>query len=234
MHSQTELRVGDATCRVEHFDGGGPGVLMFHDGLGMRPAMHEVAASIATAGYRVMMPDLFYRMAPYDAPDPHELFSDPAVMAAWWAKAQSNTAEMILSDLPVYLAELRARVQGPFGATGYCMGGRLALCAAALHPAEFAAVAAYHPGRLVTDTDSPHQLFGTIEASVYIGAATDDATFSLEHQQIVKQALAGKDLTFEVYPAKHGWVPTDTPVHDTACARRHLETLLQLLGRRLS
>lgn len=234
MHSQIEIRIGDRACRVEHFAGGTRGVLMFHDGLGMRPAMHEVAASIAAAGYHVAMPDLFYRMAPYDAPDPKQLFSDPTMLAAWWAKAQSTTAEMILGDLPHYLANLRERATGPFGATGYCMGGRLALTAAALHPDDFVAVAAYHPGRLVTDAaDSPHQLFGKIQAAIYIGAATNDATFSLEHQQIVKESLTGKDLTFEIYPAKHGWVPTDTPVHDAGCAKRHLDTLLELLGRRL-
>lgn len=228
MHS--EIQIGDRTCRIEHFDGGGPAVLMFHDGLGMRPAMHEVAASIAAAGYHVAMPDLFYRMAPYDAPDPAKLFSDPAVMAAWWAKAQTNTAEAILSDLPFYLADLGATT---IGATGYCMGGRLALCAAALHPETITAVAAYHPGRLVTDgADSPHHLLSKVRAEVYIGAATDDATFSVEHQQIVKDALTAV-TTFEVYPAKHGWVPTDTPVHDAACAKRHLDTLLDLLGRRL-
>lgn len=230
MHSQIEIQIGDRTCRVEHFAGGERGVLMFHDGLGMRPAMHDVAASIAHAGYYVTMPDLFYRMAPYDAPDPHTLFADQAVMAAWWAKAQTTTAEMILGDISSYLADLMRAAEGPFGVTGYCMGGRLALCAAALHPADIGAVAAYHPGRLVTDApDSPHQLFGKIQAAVYIGAATDDATFSVEHQQIVKEALAGKDLTFEVYPAKHGWVPTDTPVHDAGCAKRHLDTLLELL-----
>lgn len=234
MHSQIEIQIGDRTCRVEHFAGGKRGVLMLHDGLGMRPAMHEVAASIAAAGYHVAMPDLFYRMAPYDAPDPKQLFSDQAALAAWWAKAHSNTAERIFSDLPVYLANLREHASGPFGATGYCMGGRIALTAAALHPEDLVAVAAYHPGRLVTDgAESPHLLLGAIRAAVYIGAATADATFSLEHQQIVKDALAGKDLTFEVYPAKHGWVPTDTPVHDAECAKRHLASLLELLGRRL-
>ncbi len=232
MHQQRALQIGDRTCLVEHFAGGDRGVLMFHDGLGMRPAMHALAASIAAGGYHVVMPDLFYRMAPYEAPDPARLFSDPAVMSAWWTKAQANTAELILSDVPSYLAHLGEHASGPFGATGYCMGGRLALTAAGLHPTEFAAVGAYHPGRMVTDAaDSPHLVFRAVRARVYIGAASDDATFSVEHQQIVKDALASTDLTFEVYPAKHGFVPSDTPVHDATCARRHLDTLFALLAR---
>lgn len=228
MRSQLDIRTSAGTCRAEVFAGGGPGVLMFHDGLGMRPAMHAIARSIADAGYHVVMPDLFYRMAPYDAPDPAALFADPAVMAAWWAQAQTTTAEMILDDVRHYLAQLPGRI----GTTGYCMGGRLALCAAGRYPDRFAAVAAYHPGRLVTDAaDSPHRLAANITAKVYIGAATDDATFSVEHQQAVRDALTagGVDHVFEVYPAKHGWVPTDTPVHDPVCAQRHLDTLLGLL-----
>ena len=32
---------------------------------------------------------------------------------------------------------------------------------------------------------------------------------------------AKADFTLETYPAKHGWVPSDTPVHDAAQAERH-------------
>ncbi len=239
MHSHIEIRTDAGLCRAEVFQPAGegpwPGVLMFHDGLGMRPAMHAIAASIAEVGYHVLMPDLFYRMAPYEPPDPAALFSDPAVRAAWWAKAQTNTAAAILGDVAHYLAVLRT-TGDRVGATGYCMGGRLALCAAATYPDAFAAVAAYHPGGLVTEADSPHALFGKITAPVYIGAATDDPSFSVEHQQIVRDVLraAGVETIFEVYPAKHGWVPTDTPVHDASCAQRHRETLFDLLGRTLS
>jgi carboxymethylenebutenolidase len=231
MHSQLEIRTNAGVCKAELFAGGERPVLLFHDGIGMRPAMHELAQTIAHAGYRVLMPDLFYRMAPYDAPDPKALFTDQAVMAAWWTKAQGNTQAMILDDVPFYIAALQGQSDRTLGVTGYCMGGRLALTAAGMYPDKFYACAAYHPGRLVTDAaDSPHQVFGNITATTYIGAATDDATFPVEHQEIVKAAIKA-NLTFEVYPAKHGWVPTDTPVHDAACARKHLDTLLDLLGR---
>jgi carboxymethylenebutenolidase len=36
-------------------------------------------------------------------------------------------------------------------------------------------------------------------------------------------------FTLETYPAKHGWVPSDTPVHDAAAAERHWQTLFALL-----
>jgi hypothetical protein len=41
------------------------------------------------------------------------------------------------------------------------------------------------------------------------------------------------DHVIELYPAKHGWVPSDTPVHDAAAAARHDSTLLALLDKTL-
>jgi carboxymethylenebutenolidase len=209
-----------------------PPVLMLHDGLGLRPAMLEIAERLAAAGYRVLLPDLFYRLGPYTAPDPRALFGDPAVGAAWAKRheASGTTAEAMLGDLPAFLDALGA---APCAITGYCMGGRLALVAAARHPERVSVVAAYHPGRLVTDDDdSPHRELGRIRARVYIGAASDDPTLTDAQRQTVADALAGGgvDHTVELYPARHGWVPSDIPVHDAAATERHWQTLLGALG----
>jgi len=210
-----------------------PSVLLLIDGIGMRPAMHEIAERLAQAGYHVLMPDLFYRLGEYVAPDPRALFSDPAVRAAWSARHTGTTAATLMRDIGAYLDHL-----GPakVGITGYCMGGRLALVAAATYPDRVAAAAAYHPGGLVSDAaDSPHHLLGRIRASVYVGAAIDDASFTDAQRQTVDDTLtaAGVDHVVELYPARHGWVPSDTPVHDAAATARHWETLLALLARTL-
>lgn len=213
--------------------GSGPSVLFFIDGIGMRPAMHHMAEHLGNAGYRVLMPDLFYRLGAYTAPDPAKLFSDPAVGAEWFKRVGAVvTPAKLLADTRAYLALL----DGPVGITGYCMGGRLAIVAAATYPDRIVAAAAYHPGGLVTDApDSPHRLVGAIKGAVYIGGAMDDKSFTDEARQQIDDALtaAGVDHTVDVYPAKHGWVPRDTPVHDPIQAERHWETLLALLGRKL-
>jgi carboxymethylenebutenolidase len=211
----------------------GPGVLLLIDGIGMRPAMHELAARLGAEGYRVLMPDLFYRLGEYTAPEPAALFSDPAVRAAWSARHTGTTAAALLGDIGAYLDHFGT---GPVGLTGYCMGGRLALAAAGTWPDRIAAAAAYHPGNVVTPAaDSPHLLFSRIRGSVYIGAASDDPTFTEEDRGIVagELARAGVDHAIEVYPARHGWVPSDTPVHDAAATARHWETLLALFARTL-
>src|SRR5690349_14408600 len=85
--TRIEIKTADGVAPAFEFGApSSPKVLMLIDGLGMRPAMHEIAERIAAAGFRVLMPDLFYRMGAYTSPDPTKLFTDPEVRAAWWGK----------------------------------------------------------------------------------------------------------------------------------------------------
>jgi carboxymethylenebutenolidase len=238
------IRTDDGSCPAHVFqpagDGPWPGVLFFMDGIGIRPALFAIGARIAAAGYYVLLPDLFYRVGPYVAPDPKRLFTDEAVRAEWRQRFLSTTnVGNTMRDTRAFLAHLDAQpsVRGPkLGATGYCMGGRMALCAAGHFPDRFAAVAAYHPGNLADDTpESPHLLAPRIAARVYVGAASDDASFPDEQKRRLDEALtaAGVEHVLETYPARHGFVPADTPVHDPAAAERHDRTLLDLLERTL-
>ncbi len=207
-----------------------PSVIMFIDGIGMRPAMHEMAERLAAGGYHVLMPDLFWRLGDYTAPDAKALMADAAVRGAWFARVMATTnAPALVRDTRAYLAYFGDR---PVAITGYCMGGRIAIAAATAYPDQVVAAAAYHPGGLVTDApDSPHLAVGAIKARVYIGGAVDDASFSDDARAKFTAALAtaNVDHTVELYQAKHGWVPTDTAAHDPVAAERHWTTLFALL-----
>jgi len=74
-----------------------------------------------------------------------------------------------------------------------------------------------------------------MKASVYVGGASDDPSFPDEQKQRLAKALtdAGVEHVIETYPAKHGWVPTDTPAYDAAAAEKHWKTLLDLFQRKL-
>jgi len=225
MHQLT-IAMPDGPAPAYLWDRPGPPVLALMDGLGMRPAIREVGAQIAAAGYRVLMPDLFYRLGAYTPPEPRALFADPAVLKAWFARVSPvATGEALLGDLAVYLDVLGGT---KVGAVGYCMGGRLAVVAAAHFPTRVAAAAAYHPGGLVTDKpDSPHLLAPRIRARLYLGRAQDDTNFDDAHHATLAAALtaARVDHQIDPRPARHGWVPSDTPVHDPAEAAHHLVTL---------
>jgi len=236
----TVIETRDGRCPASIFtpEGAGPwpAVLMFMDGIGMRPAVLEVGERIAAHGYYTLVPDLSYRMGPYTAPDPAKLFSDPQVRADWFARAMANASQAnAITDTAAYLAFLDAQPQvrgKQFGATGYCMGGGFALTAAGTYPDKFAAAAAFHPGRIATDApDSPHLLAPKIKATVFVGGAMEDSSFPDDMKQRLIDAFvaAGVRHTVETFPARHGWVLRDTPVHDPAAAERHFTSLFALL-----
>ncbi len=104
------------------------------------------------------------------------------------------------------------------------MGGRLALIAAAAFPDRFAAAAAFHPGIPTIDFACEH-----ITARVLVAGAADDPSFP---DASVKEldAKLKSEHTVEIWPYKHGWVPSDTPVHDAAGAARHDTALASLFA----
>jgi carboxymethylenebutenolidase len=241
--SRTALSVqtADGTCpaslfRPEAGAGPWPGVLMYMDGIGMRPALFPIAQRIADGGYVVLLPDLFYRAGPYETPEPKTLFSDPAVLEAWRKFIKMPPAASTMSDTRAFLDTLGARPDvrpAKVGVTGYCMGGRFALAAAGTFPDRIAAAAAFHPGGLATDApDSPHLLAPNMRGvKVYVAGADQDRNFPDDMKQRLEDALtaAGVDHRIETYAGmRHGWVPSDTPVHSPEGAERHFQALLDL------
>ncbi|HTV96959.1 MAG TPA: dienelactone hydrolase family protein [Steroidobacteraceae bacterium] len=237
--SKIAIKTRDGTCPAYVYQpakgGPWPAVLVYMDGLGIRPAMLELGERLATHGYYTLLPDLFYRSGPYEPMDPHTLFSDPekrkTLMEKFIAPA---TPANIMADTQAFLDYLGSRPEvkaGGIGTTGYCMGGLMSLTAAGTYPDRIAATASYHGGRLATDApDSPHRLAPKIKSRVYIAGAIEDASFPDSMKERLEEALtqAGVDHRIETYPAKHGWVFRDTPVYDAAAAERHWHSLIGL------
>ncbi len=242
--NQIVIKTRDGSCPTYVYRPSGsgpwPAVLVFMDGLGIRPAMFELGERLATYGYFVLLPDLFYRSGPYEPMNPFEMFTDPekrkVLMGKFFAHA---TQDNIMSDTAAYLDYLAAQPdvrRGRIGTTGYCMGGLMSLTAAGTYPDRIAATASYHGGRLATAApDSPHLLAPKIKSRVYVGGAIEDESFPDDMKERLEQALtkAGVDHTIETYQAKHGWVFRDMPVYDAAAAERHWKTLVALFDSKL-
>jgi carboxymethylenebutenolidase len=199
--------------------------------------MLELGERLATLGYYVLLPDLFYRSGPYEPMDPHVVFSDPEKRKVLFEKFFAlATPANIMSDTHAFLEYLAAQPQvlpGGIGTTGYCMGGLMSLTAAGTYPDRIVAAASYHGGRLATDApDSPHLLAPKMRARIYVGGAIEDQSFPDEMKERLESALtqAGVDHRIETYQAKHGWVFRDTPVYDAAAAEHHWETLGDLFA----
>ncbi len=241
---KTEIATRDGVCPSYVFrpTGAGPfpGVLVFMDGIGIRPAVLEIGERLAASGYFAVLPDLFYRSGPYAPMDPHTVFTDPDQRKVLFEKffAQATVAN-VMADTRAYLDFLSAQPDvkpGGVGTTGYCMGGLMSLAAAGSYPERIVATATFHGGRLATDApDSPHLLAPKIRSRVYVAGAIEDASFPDEMKARLEAALtsAGVRHTIETYPAKHGWVFRDTPVYDAAASERHWETLLSFFAETL-
>lgn len=237
-HLLIDTVAGPARATVHRPTGAGPwpGIVMLMDAPGIRPAMFRLADRLAAGGFVVLLPDLFYRSGGYEPIDPKVVFTDPAKRDAHRARfMKALTPDAAMADMPAWIDALVARpdvAPKAVGVVGYCMGGRLALLAAGIYPDRVVAAASYHGGGLATDAaDSPHLLAERITARVYVAGATEDANFDdgQKARLIAAFEAAGTHAVVETYPARHGWVPDDMPVHDPAEAEHHWQTLVPFM-----
>ena len=230
---------GDARAYTFHPEGKGPwpAVIFFMDAPAIRPALFQMCERLASNGYFVLLPDMFWRAGPYAPIDIAAVFKDEAARRTTLGPLMASTdPDKAMRDIGACLDYLSAepRVKGvKVGITGYCMGGGLALRAAGLFPDRVAAAAAFHGGRLATDApDSPHLLAPKMKAKVLVAGADEDAGFPPDQAERLKAALdaAGVENEVTIYKgAHHGYAPADMPVYDRDASERHFKDLFALL-----
>ena len=104
---------------------------------------------------------------------------------------------------------------------------------AGLVPDRVAAAASFHGGGLVTDqADSPHLRADEITATVYVGGAENDASFTDEDAEQLEKALtaAGVEHKIETYPAGHGFAVPDNRSYDAEAEQRHWAAMREVFG----
>src|SRR5690606_25170555 len=144
--------------------------------------IEEMADRIAGWGYTVLAPNVFYRAGSAEELAPRTDLREPGAREAFFAgmgnRREGMTATGLKRDIACYLDALAGQpgVDGArIGVTGYCMGGMLALRAAAAHPDRVRAAGAFHAGNLVTDDpDSVHRVIRTATAEILCGHADND------------------------------------------------------------
>jgi len=230
----------DARLYTPEDDGPWPLVVFYMDAFGLRTALTDMAERLTEAGYAVLQPNLYWRAGAFEPFQPAKTFSDPDERARIMAMIGAVQVEQVAADTSALVDEVASdgRVQADrFGCVGYCMGGRIAFGIAAELPDRVDAVAAIHPGGLVTeDAKSPHRQASRIRAAVYLGIADQDRGCTPEHQQALREALdaAGVRYALEVYPgALHGFAIADHSVYDAEAAERHWSRILDLFGEEL-
>jgi carboxymethylenebutenolidase len=203
--------------------GAHPGVLVWPDAIGLRPAMRDIGKRIAAEGYSVLVPNPFYRTAKAPVFDASFSFQNQADMAKLQRVRQPLTAAGAAErDAVAYIAFLDAQppvnTAKPIGMQGYCMGGALVVRTAAAVPHRVGAGASFHGGGLVTDKpDSPHLLAPKIKARMYFGIASNDDARQPEAKDTLKESFAAAKVPaeIEVYPGtQHGWCVPDMPAQN--------------------
>lgn len=239
-----EVRTRDGVMDAYLFVPGGagpwPAVVVYMDAFGIRPQLGEMAQRLASSGFAVTLPNLYYRSGPFEPFDRKAVTVEGPERDRFKGMIQSINPALVMSDtgaLVEHLGGEPAVSTARIGVVGYCMGGGYALIAAGTFRDRVAVAASFHGGSLATDKpDSPHTFADRIRGRVYVGAAEIDATFPPEQQERLRRAFddAGVDYRLEVYPgAKHGFAVTGHLVYDRDASERHWTTLVGLLDERL-
>lgn len=228
-----EIKTLDGTAKARLFRPAAPakaGIILYMDIFGPRPVLDQMAERLAGHGYAVLVPDLFYRYAPYGPFDPKTAFTEAKTKALLLMLSGGTTQGMTIRDGSAFLDAFAAEgIDGPIGVVGYCMGGARALNAAASYPDRIVAAASFHGGNLASEAaDSPHRKAASIKARVYVGVAGVDGSFPPEQSARLAEALrvAEVDHTIENYVGVgHGWCVPDHSVYNEAGAERHWKRL---------
>ena len=229
---------GTADCYFVHpATGTAPGVLVWPDIFGLRPAFRQIGKRLAESGYSVLVINPFYRQM--KAPTAAKGAATPIGEVMPLAQALNETTHM--TDAKAFIGWLDQQSSvaknRKMGTQGYCMGGPMAFRTAAAVPDRVGAVATFHGGGLVANgPNSPHLEAAKTKAQFLIAIAESDDKTRPTDKDVLKDtfAKAGLPAEIEVYAAMHGWCPPDSGVYNEPLAEKAWSRLLVLYGKALA
>ena len=227
VETPVQIKTPDGVCDASFIhpaSGSHPGVIVWSDAFGLRPATRDIGKRLAAAGYSVLVPNPFYRVAkaPIFTDASAFSFQNPADRAKLQPlMASIGAPDAAEKDAAAFVAFLDAQPQVDkkrrIGTQGYCMGGPLVVRTAAAVPDRIGAGASFHGGGLVTDKpNSPHLLAPKIHAHMYFGVASNDDKSQPDAKDKLREAFAAAHVSaeIEVYGSQHGWCIPDMPVQN--------------------
>ena len=223
---------------ISHPEEGGPYpiILFLMDAPGYREELQDMARRVATAGYYVMLPNLYYRRTPQ-----FMINAAPESRETMLGHMNSLSNAMVVEDCRTLLDFAGSQVaasDGAVGCTGYCMSGPFAFAVAAKLADRVKASASFHGVRLCIDTkDSPHLDADKIQGEMYFGMAETDDWAPPEMVEALDNHMqtTGANYRIEWYPGtQHGFVfPLREGKYHKESAERHYERLFAMFARNL-
>jgi carboxymethylenebutenolidase len=230
---------GKTTTFITHPERGGPFpvIIFYMDAPAIREELRDMARRLATSGYYVMLPNMYYRAGVMELgpinPDPNS-----PERKQMFELMNSLNVPLVMEDtkaLLAYAETQKAARTDIIGAVGYCMSGQYAINAATHFPDRVKAAASMYGVQLATDrADSPHLAAGKTKAELYFGCAETDVYAPQEIIDKVTAGMKGSNNEVEIYPGTHhGFAFPKRPVYNRDAAERHWERLLALYRRNL-
>ncbi|MDP9083212.1 MAG: dienelactone hydrolase family protein [Pseudomonadota bacterium] len=243
--ADVEIKTPDGTADayfVHPAKGKYPGVLIWPDIFGLRPAFKQMATRLAESGYSVLVINPFYRAKKAPTAPDHADMNDPATRQSLIALMRALTPTTAVTDAKAFVAFLDSQScvdkKKKMATTGYCMGGPYVMRTAATFPDRVGAGAIFHGGGLVADQpDSPHLLIPQMKAHYLIAIAENDDMKQPEAKVALRDSFAKAKLPaeVEVYAGTmHGWCTTDSPVYNQDQAEKAWARMLALFDSSLT
>ncbi len=244
IEEQLDIETADGhmptfVCQPERTDA--PVVLMLMDAPGIREELRDMARRVASVGYCVLLPNLYYRAGGNPVFGDKVLTDGSEDHRAMRAIRTKMTIPPVMRDVAAMIkfADARegTRAGAPVGTHGYCMSGPYSLAAAAAFPDRIAAAASFYGTWLVSDAEqSPHLTFADSTGELYISCAEFDdlapPEMVVELKQHFEQSGARGEL--EIHPGvHHGFAFPQRHCYDKPAAERHYERLFALYARNL-
>jgi carboxymethylenebutenolidase len=236
--SEVEIKTPDGTADayfVHPAQEAAPGVLIWPDIFGLRPAFRQMGKRLAESGHAVVVINPFYRTQKAPTAPERPDFQDPATRSNLMALAGTLSPATAQTDATAFVSWLDSQSavdkKRKIGTAGYCLGGPFTLRTAATFPDRIGAGASFHGGGLVTDRpESPHLLASKMKAQFLFAIAQNDDQRQPEAKDALRDAFAKANLKaeIEVYPAMHGWCPPDSQVHNPEQAEKAWGRMLAL------
>ena len=174
---------------AEPSGGKGPGVVVIQEWWGLNDQIRGVADTLAKAGYRALVPDLYRGKSTVEAKEAEHLMTG------------LNFGDAAGQDIRGAVQHLKGSGSAKVGVTGFCMGGALTVLAAVNVPEADATVPWYgFPPLEYVDASK-------VKAPMLGHYATKDEFFPIGKADELEKKLkaAGARVEFHRYDAKHAF-----------------------------
>ena len=217
MGEMVEFKSNGGTCTGYLAGNSGPGVIVIQEWWGLVPHIKDIADRFAAEGFTALAPDMYHGA----------VTSEPDMAGKLLMSMNLETAGKDLSGAVDLLQERTGRTK--VGATGFCMGGGLALMLACLRPDAVAAAAPFYGGMRPDTPINWDNLAAVVEghyAETDRGTAAPEAVTALGEELRAK----GKNATFHIYPGtQHAFFNDTRPdVYNVDAAKTSWERTLSL------